>query len=300
MTGASDPSYDDLAIFLAVCSAGGFRSAARQLGLSASKVSETVTRVETLLGVALLARTTRSVMPTEAGRELAASIAPLFSATRVALAHVAGPQNEVRGRLKLNVTGAVMVDILPPIINRFMLRYPGVRVELVVEDRLVDITAADCDAGIRYGEHLAQDMIAVPIGPRVQQCALGASPAYLGQRGEPAHPNQLSAHQSVRMRYSSGVLISWELQRDGEVITADPPSGLIVGVDAAPAAIGFACDGHGIIYTFENWLEPHFDSGALVPLLRPWWPKFEGPQLYFSSRLMAPPLRAFIDFISAE
>lgn len=123
MPNGPDPSYDDLAIFLAVCSAGGFRSAARQLGLSPSNVSETVTRVESLLGVPLLLRTTRSVMPTEAGRELAGRLAPLFSATRVVLGEVAGPQEEVRGRLRLNVTGAVMVDILPPLLSRFMLRH---------------------------------------------------------------------------------------------------------------------------------------------------------------------------------
>ena len=295
-----DPSFDDLTIFLAVCNAGGFRSAARQLGTSPSHVSETITRIETQLGVPLLARTTRSVMPTEAGRVLAERIAPLFAETRAALDDVAPPGDAVRGRLKLNVTGAVMVDILPPLVDLFLLRHPAVRIELVVEDRLVDILAAGCDAGIRYGEHLAQDMIAVPIGPAAQQLALAAAPAYLAQRGVPAHPRDLLLHDCVRMRFSSGALTAWTFEKAGEVVALDPPSRLVVGVDAAPAAIGFACAGHGLVCTFKNWLDPDFSSGALQPVLQDWWLQFEGPQLYFPSRRMTAPLRAFVDLVAEQ
>jgi len=296
----ADPSFDDLAIFLAVCKAGGFRTAARQLGMSASKVSETINRVETLLGVPLLARTTRSVIPTEAGRALAARVAPLFDAARAALHDVTGPAKEVRGLLKLNVTGAVMVDILPPLIDRFLLRHPDVRVELVVEDRLVDMTAAGCDAGIRYGEHMAQDMIAVPVGPACQQLALAASPAYLARRGMPVHPRELLQHDCVRMRFSSGALTAWTFEKEGETITLDPPARLVVGVDGAAAAIALACAGHGLVCTFKNWLDPDLDDGRLVPVLQPWWLHFDGPQLYFPSRRMTAPLRAFVDLVAEE
>lgn len=300
MTNHADPSFDDLSIFLAVCNAGGFRTAARQLGLSPSHVSETITRIEVQLGVPLLARTTRSVMPTEAGRALAERIAPLFAETRAALHDVTSPGNEVRGRLKLNVTGAVMVDILPPLIDRFILRHPAVRIEIEVEDRLIDITAAGCDAGIRYGEHLAQDVIAVPIGPAFQQAALAAAPAYLARRGQPAHPRALLEHDCVRMRFSSGALTAWTFEKDGEVIALDPPGRMVVGVDAAPAAIGFACAGHGLVCTFKNWLDADFASGKLVPVLEEWWQRFDGPQLYFPSRRMTAPLRAFIDLVAEE
>jgi DNA-binding transcriptional LysR family regulator len=293
-----DPSLDDLAIFLAVCAAGGFRTAARQLGLSPSHVSETITRIETQLGVPLLARTTRSVMPTEAGRALADRITPLFAETRAALDDVSLPGAEVRGRLKLNVTGAVMVDILPPLIDRFVLRHPAVRIEIEVEDRLVDITAAGCDAGIRYGEHLAQDMIAVPIGPTRQVLAVAAAPAYLARRGMPLHPRDLLQHDCVRMRFSSGALTAWAFEKDGEAITLDPPGRLVVGVDAAPAAIGFACAGHGLVCTFRNWLDADLASGRLVPVLPDWWLQFDGPQLYFTSRRMTAPLRAFVDLVA--
>lgn len=179
---------DDLSIFLAVCETGGFRAAAKRLAMSPSSVSEKIAQLEARLGVPLLIRTTRSVMPTEAGRGLAARITPLLSETRAALNDAASTHGQVRGLLRLNVTGAVMVDILPPLIDRFLDLNPHVRVEMVVEDRLVDATAAGCDAGIRYGEHLAQDMIAVPIGPRIQRLAAAASPDYLEARGNPGIP----------------------------------------------------------------------------------------------------------------
>lgn len=300
MPNKSDPTFDDLAIFLAVCSAGGFRTAARQLGLSPSHVSETITRIEIQLGVPLLARTTRSVTPTEAGRALADRLMPLFAETRAALDDVSLPGAAVRGRLKLNVTGAVMVDILPPLIDRFILRHPAVRIEIEVEDRLVDITAAGCDAGIRYGEHLAQDVIAVPIGPRRQTLALAAAPDYLARRGVPAHPREVVQHDCVRMRFSSGALTAWIFEKNGEALTLDPPGRLVVGVDAAPAAIGFAAAGHGLVCTFKNWLDADFASGRLMPVLLDWWPQFDGPQLYFTSRRMTAPLRAFVDMIAEE
>ena len=300
MANNTDPSFDDLAIFLAVCQAGGFRAAAKQLGLSASKVSETIGRIEGQLGVPLLARTTRSVMPTEAGRALAERLAPLLSDARAALQDVSSPDQEVRGLLKLNVTGAVMVDILPPLIDRFLARHPAVRLEIVVEDRLVDITSAGCDAGIRYGEHLAQDMIAVPIGPAFQQLALAAAPGYLARRGVPTHPQDLLVHDCVRMRFSSGALTEWTFEKDGEAVSVDPPSRLIVGVDAAAAAIELACAGHGMVCTFRNWLDPDLHRGRLQPVLQDWWLRFEGPQLYFPSRRMTAPLRAFVDLVAQE
>jgi DNA-binding transcriptional LysR family regulator len=298
MVNHRDPSLDDLSVFLAVCEAAGFRAAAKRLGRAPSNVSEIVSRVEAQLGVPLLTRSTRSVMPTEAGRELLARVAPLLAEVRSALQDVTGSDRQVRGLLKLNVTGAVMVDILPPLIDRFLIRYPATKVELVVEDRLVDAIAEGCMGGIRYGEHLAQDMIAVSIGPRFQQLALAASPAYLAARGCPLHPNEVPMHDCIRLRFSSGALTAWNFERDGIGVRLDPPSRLIIGVDAASAAIDFARAGRGLICTFRNWLDPHFTSGELVPVLAEWWTRFEGPQLYFPSRFMPAPLRAFVDLIA--
>jgi len=300
MANSDNMSLDSLTVFLAVVDARGFRSASKRLGLSPSTVSEKIAELETRLGVPLLTRTTRSIMPTEAGNALAARLTPLLAETRAALQDAANSQADVRGLLKLNVTGAVMIDILPPVIDRFLTLHPQVRVEIMVDDRLVDIVAAGCDAGIRYGEHLAQDMIAVPVGPPLQRLAYAAAPSYLAKHPTISGPRELAAHAAIRLRFSSGALVAWEFERGDELLTVDPPSRLTIGVDAAPAAIASARAGHGVIATFQNWLDPYFENGSLQPILPEWWPTFEGPQLYFSRRFVPAPLRAFIDFVVSQ
>lgn len=293
-------SFDDLRVFLTVVEAGGFRLAARRLGLSPSTVSETVSRLEARLGVPLLARTTRSVAPTEAGGALASRLTPLFSETLAAMREIANSKDIVRGRLKLNVPGAVMRDILPPLIDLYLERHPEVQVEIVVEDRLVDITAAGCDAGIRYGEHLEQDMIAVPIGPPHQEGAVAAAPDYVARHSKPEHPRDLLAHDCLRIRFSDAALAPWEFERGEETLYVDPPARLVLGPAGVEAMIHHALVGQGIVYTFRNWLEPYLATGALVPLLQDWWPRYEGPRLYFSRRFMPMPLRAFVDLVHEQ
>lgn len=290
-------SFDELTVFLAVIESGGFRSAAKRMGISASTVSEKLAALETRLGVPLLVRTTRSVMPTEAGRTLALRLTPLLAEARMALQEVASSRDEVRGRLKLNVTGAVMVDILPPLLDQFLHAYPQVELEILADDRFVDIVATGCDAGIRYGEHLAQNMIAVPVGPRIQRAAMAASPVYLTAHGTPLDPAGLFDHACIRWRFSSGGLAEWALARGDQSITVDPPARIVVNANAAAAGIEFAKQGHGIVYAFENWLTPLFNSGDLVPVMPEWWSSFEGPWLYYSSRLTLSPLRAFVELL---
>ncbi|OIR09964.1 HTH-type transcriptional regulator PgrR [mine drainage metagenome] len=290
----------DLKAFAAVARAGGFRDGARAAGVSASALSEAVRRLEGELGVRLLHRTTRSVAPTEAGARLLERLGPIFAELEAALDVVNGFRDRPAGTLRLNVPVSAARLVLPALIPGFLRAYPEIRLEVTAEDRFVDLLAAGCDAGIRYDERLAQDMIAVPIGPRVQRFAAAAAPAYLERRGRPGHPRDLLAHDCLRGRFASGALLSpWAFERNGESVRIDPGGPLLVQIGAATELmVDAALGGVGVIYLFEDWLRPHLDSGALEPILQSWWPSFPGPFLYYPGRTLVPaPLRAFIDFI---
>ncbi|OZI34302.1 LysR family transcriptional regulator [Bordetella genomosp. 10] len=292
---------NDLSAFAAVAGAGGFRDAARAHDTSASRLSDAIRRLEAQMGVRLLHRTTRSVSLTEAGRELLTRLEPALAEMQSALDAVNGFRDRPAGTLRLNVPVSVARLVLPAIVSPFLAAYPDIRLDVVAEESFVDILAQGCDAGIRYGERLEQDMIAVPIGPRRQRMAAAAAPAYLARRGSPAHPRDLMNHACLRGRFPSGNMAAWEFERDGETVRIDAAGPLVVliggGIDlAVDAAVG----GSGIVYLFEQWLRPHLDSGALAPVLEPWWLAFRGPFLYYSGRRFMPaPLKAFVDFVKA-
>jgi DNA-binding transcriptional LysR family regulator len=290
---------NDLAAFVTVAQAGGFRDAARLGGVSASSLSEAVRRLEAKLGVRLLNRTTRSIAPTEAGARLLERLTPALGEVEAAIDVVNAFRDRPAGTLKLNVPATVARLVLPSIVTPFLKAYPDIRLEVIVEDGFVDVLAAGCDAGIRYDERLELDMIAVPIGPRVQRFATAASPGYLDARGRPEHPRDLLAHACLRGQFASGAIPTWEFERDGEVVRVDPVGPLVVRLGAAvDLAVSAAVAGLGIIHLFEEWLRPHLDNGALEPVLAPWWQRFSGPFLYYPGRRHLPaPLRAFVDFI---
>jgi DNA-binding transcriptional LysR family regulator len=293
----------DLDAFVAVARAGGFREGARTSGSSASFLSEAVRRLEAQLGVRLLNRTTRSVVPTEAGKGLLERLGPALTEVQSAVDVVNGFRDRPAGPLRLNVPVSAARLVLPSIVPPFLAAYPDIRLEVVAEESFVDVIAAGCDAGIRYDERLEQDMIAVPIGPRVQRFATAASPAYLDHHGRPQHPRELLGHACLCGRFSSGAMTTpWEFERDGEVVRVDPTGPLIVRVGGAiDLAVDAAIAGTGIVYLFEDWLRPHLDSGTLEPILEPWWQRFSGPFLYYPGRRLVPaPLRAFIDFVKAS
>ena len=293
---------NDLNAFVAVARAKGFRDGARQSGSSASRLSEAVRRLETELGVRLLHRTTRSVVPTEAGQRLLERLAPALTEMAAAIDVVNGFRERPAGTLRINVPVSAARLALPAIVPAFLAAYPEIQLEVLVDDSFVDVFAAGCDAGIRYEERLEQDMIAIPIGPRTQRFATAAAPAYLDRRGRPRHPRDLLRHGCIRGRFSSGAMTPWEFERNGKTVRIDPGGPLIVQVGAATdLAVAAAIGGTGVIHLFEDWLRPHLDSGALEPVLEPWWQSFSGPFLYYSGRRLLPaPLRAFVDFIKSS
>lgn len=293
----------DLNAFLAVARAGGFRGAARTAGMSPSTLSEAVRRLEAQLGIRLLNRTTRSIAPTEAGARLIERLSPALGEVEAALDTVGGTSDGPAGTLRLNVPVSAARLVLPSILPGFLAAYPDVRVEVVAEESVVDVLASGCDAGIRYEERLEQDMIAVPIGPRVQRFATAAAPAYLRRHGTPEHPRDLLGHACIAGRFASGASMSpWEFERAGEVVRVEVSGPVTVRIGGATdLAVDLAIAGVGIVHLFEDWLRPHLDGGALVPLLEDWWQPFSGPFLYYPGRrLVPPPLRAFLDYIKAH
>src|SRR5262249_19508785 len=171
------------------------------------------------------------------------------------------------GTLKLNVPVSAARIVLPAIVPRFLATYPEIRLEVIAEESFVDVLAAGCDAGVRYDERLEQDMIAVPIGPRVQRFAAAAAPAYLDRHGRAKHPRELLSHSCLRGRFPSGAMAPWEFERGRNVVRVDPTGPLLVGAGGATdLVVDAAIAGTGIIYLFEDWLRPHLDGGALEPV----------------------------------
>src|SRR3984893_18602807 len=202
-----ETDLSDLNAFLAVARAKGFRDGARASGSSASGLSEAVRRLETQLGVRLLNRTTRSVVPTEAGLRLLERLGPALNEVQAALDVVNSFRTRPAGTLRINVPVSAARLVLPAIVPRFLAAFPEIRLEVIADDSFVDVLASGCDAGIRYDERLEKDMIAVPIGPRVQRFATAASPAYLDRYGRPQHPRERLNHACLRGRFSSGKMM---------------------------------------------------------------------------------------------
>lgn len=291
----------DLTAFLTVAHEGGFRRAARRSGTSASRLGDAVRRLEARLGVRLLQRTTRSVSPTVAGARLLEQVRPALGEVRAALDGLNEFRERPAGRLRLNVPTAAAKLVLPRVVPPFLAKYPEVVLEVTAEERRVDVVAEGFDAGIRYGESLEKDMVAIPIGPRVQRYAAAASPAYLARRGRPTHPRELLDHDCVGWRFGNAPPLTWEFARNGETVRVDPKGPLVVGFGGATDfAVEAVVAGCGLIYVFEDWLKPYFDQGLLVPVLRPWWLTISGPFLYYPGRRYLPaPLRAFVDFVKS-
>lgn len=285
----------DLAAFAAVARHRSFRRAAAELGLSPSALSHALRGLEERMGVRLLNRTTRSVAPTEAGAALLLRLAPALDAIAAAVDAAIAAASRPAGTLRLNAPRSACRLVLMPLLARFLTLYPEVRAEVASDDALTDIVGEGFDAGVRFGERLALDMVAVPLsGP--QRFAVVAAPAYLASRGTPQAPGDLTGHACLRQRFPGGSLFPWELERDGVAAAVAVDGPLILG-DQELIRLA-ALDGLGIGLVFEGYVADDIAAGRLVRLLAPWCPPFPGFHLYYPGRRQVPaPLRAFLDVV---
>lgn len=284
--------------FAAIARHRNFRRAAVERGVSASTLSATLRELEAQLGVRLLNRTTRSVALTDAGAALLARLQPALVEIGEAVAEARSAQAEPAGALRINAPEPAVDLFLAPLLTAFLKAYPAVRLELTIEASLVDIVAAGYDAGVRWGESLAQDMVAVSLGPP-QRYAVVASPELIARVGRPEHPRDLLRLPCLRVRFPSGAEPPWEFERRGETLRISP-TGPITSTNAA-LLMRAALEGLGFLPTFDGYAEPHLASGRLVEVLADWSEVFPAPFLYYPSRRTMPsPLRAFVDFVQAS
>jgi DNA-binding transcriptional LysR family regulator len=286
----------DLEAFLAVARTQNFRRAALEQRVSVSSLSQRLRDMEERLGVRLMNRTTRSVALTEAGELLLARVGPAMRDVGAALDELRGLRDVPSGRLRINAPPPAVDLVLAPMVAPFLAKYPQVDLEIVAESAFVDIVAAGFDAGVRYGEHLAQDMIAVSLGGP-QRYAVVASRDYVARHGRPTQPKDLLDHPCICTRFGSGAMLDWEFEKAGRIVKVSPPAKLIVTY--LGLALRAVHDGVGYWATFEGYVRYGVKSGALVSVLDDWCPPFPGPFLYYPSRRQTPPaLAAFVAFVA--
>lgn len=284
----------DLELFAAVARHQSFRKAAEDRGVSVSLLSQTMRRLEERLGVRLLHRTTRSVAPTEAGEELLASLGPALDQISNAIASVNRFSNAPTGQLRINAPAPVAQFLLGPLSARFLKDNPAVAMEIHCDAAMTDIVESGFDAGVRYDAELAQDMVAVPIGPP-QRYMVVASPGFVERSGRCASPLDLEVRQCIRQRFPSGKIFSWTFQGDAAPVVVVPQGA--VTVNDAQVAVQVAQEGGGFAYVHEGYARPGLQMGTLVSVLNEWAPGLGTPYLYFpKQRHMPSALRAFVDF----
>jgi DNA-binding transcriptional LysR family regulator len=272
----------DLMSFLTVARQRSFTRAAAQLGMSQSTLSHAIRGLEERLQVRLLTRTTRSVAPTEAGERLLATLAPHFDGIQEELAQLSDFRDKPAGTIRITATDYAARTLLWPRLARLLPEYPDVKVELTVDYGLTDIVAQRYDIGIRLGDQVAKDMIAVRIGPDLRMAIVGA-PAYLAQRGTPGAPQDLGSHNCINLRLPThGGVYAWELQEMGRELHVRVEGQLTF--NSAYQMLDAALDGLGLAYLPEDLAQPHLESGRLQGVLHHWWPTFPGHHLYYPHR----------------
>jgi len=279
---ARDKHMHDLLAFIAVARERSFTRAAAQMGVSQSTLSHTVRELEEGLGVRLLTRTTRSVSPTEAGERLLRSIVPHFEEIEAGLAAVGDLRDKPAGTIRITTTDYAAKTILWPRLSGVLADYPEIKVEIIIDYGLSDIVAERYDVGVRSGDQVAKDMIAVRIGPD-QRMAIVASPTYLRDHPPPRTPKQLMAHNCINLRLPTyGGLLAWELKKGKQQLQVRVEGQLVFS--GTYQMLDAALDGHGLAYVPEDAARPYVESGQLEWVLEDWFPKLPGLHAYYPSR----------------
>ncbi len=293
MTGK--PALSDLTAFAVIAAHRSFRKAADELGLSPSTLSHMMRALEANLGARLLHRTTRSVSATEAGACLAARLQPVLRDLDLALQEVEAFRAQPSGTLRINASEIAARRLLGSVVPAFLARHPQMSLDLVTEGRLVDVVAEGFDAGIRLGEAVPSDMVAVRFGGETRFVAV-ASPAYLAAHGTPRTPDDLRRHACIRFRLPSGKRFQWEFSKHGQEVAIDVPGALTL--DHLGLMTEAAVAGQGIAYVSDHSAQPYVETGALATVLDDWRPPIPGLFLYYPGHRHVPAgLRAFIDII---
>ena len=286
---------NDLQAFRAVARERSFTRAAAQLGVSPSALSQTMRGLEARLGLRLLTRTTRSVAPTEAGERLLGTLGPAFGEIEAMLAALGELRDKPSGTIRITAAEHAADTILWPALERLLPAYPDIRVEVHVDNTLSDLVAGRYDAGIRIGELVDKDMVAVRIGPALRMAVVGA-PAYFARRPPPSTPQDLTGHACINLRLPThDSLYAWEFEKDGREVRARVEGPLVFNV--APPMLRAALAGLGLAYMFEDQVQAHLADGRLLRVLADWCPPFPGYHLYYPSRRQ--PTSAFALLVDA-
>src|ERR671920_393088 len=285
-------NLDNLLTFLAVARERSFTRAAAQLGLSQSTLSHTIRELEERLGVRLLTRTTRSVSPTEAGERLLRNISPRFDEIEAELDALSYLREKPAGTIRITVGDHPYKTVLWPKLTRLLRDYPDIKVDIVIDNTLTDIAAERFDAGVRLGEQVATDMIAVRIGPDVSFAVVGAK-SYFAKRPPPMTPQELTNHSCINLRLPThGGLWAWDFERDARELKVRVEGQIILS--SIFEILDAALDGFGLAYVPEDLALPHITKGRLVRILEEWCPPWPGYHLYFPSRRQTSPVLALL------
>jgi DNA-binding transcriptional LysR family regulator len=289
------PELAEMFAFVTVAERCSFAGAAVQLGISRSRLSETIRELEARLGVRLLNRTTRSVAPTLAGERLLTQIRPLLNDFEAVLDSINAFRDKPAGLLRLTVLPPAANFMLGPLLSRFLAQYPAINLEISVDAALTDIVAGRFDAGMRAGDRIERDMIALRLGAELRGVVV-ASPEYLARHKPPVTPHDLAAHNCILFRFPSGAIVPWQFERDGRPVEVAVEGRLTV--NDPDLAVKAALDGVGVLYTALGYAAPEIDAGRLVPLLEDWRKPAAEIFLYYPGRRQVPlPLQAFIEFL---